>query len=115
MKETEKIKMHINIAGERLQLTVPFERQEFVRDTEREITELYDDWRSRFNGKSTKEIMAMMIYRFASRRRDLISELSEAAGRAEEAEDLLDRLLTPTDGETESGPERDDMSEEDFF
>lgn len=115
MKGTEKIKMQINIAGEHLQLTVPFDRQDFVRDTEREITELYDDWRTRFHGKSTKEILAMMIYQYASRRKDLTREFSEATAKAEELEGLLDRL-SRADAASGSASDSDSaLSESDFF
>lgn len=37
MNDSEKIKMYLNIGDQRISLTVPFERQEFVRDVEADV------------------------------------------------------------------------------
>lgn len=58
--------MRVNIAGEIISLAVPFDDQDFVRDTERRIAELFDNWRERFPSKSVRELLAMMTYQYAS-------------------------------------------------
>lgn len=66
--------MEIVIAGEHLKLSVPFSDQDMVRDTEKEIGELYDSWRRRFPAKSVDELLAMMVYQYASRYHLMITE-----------------------------------------
>lgn len=63
---SDKVKMEVNIAGEILLLTVPISGQEAVRNTEAELAALHRAWSSEFPGKTPRELLAMMAYRFAS-------------------------------------------------
>jgi len=83
---SEKITMEVNIAGEIISLTVPFSRQEAVRKTEAELGALYRMWSRELPGKSPRELLALMAYRFASAYLDLSQRQEEAT---EEAEELL--------------------------
>lgn len=66
MKDTDKIKMRIKIAGMSIPLTVGFDEQDHVRETERRVAELFDNWRRMFPAKSEQELLAMMTYQYAS-------------------------------------------------
>lgn len=66
MKDTDKIKMRIKIAGMSIPLTVGFNEQDHVRETERRVAELFDNWRRMFPAKSEQELLAMMTYQYAS-------------------------------------------------
>lgn len=66
MKDTDKIKMRIKIAGMSIPLTVAFSEQDHVRETERRVAELFDNWRRMFPSKSEQELLAMMTYQYAS-------------------------------------------------
>lgn len=89
MKDSEKIKMEINIGGENIEVTVPFHSQEAVRDVEMEIGELYTKWRRAFPTRSDKTILAMMVYQFASHYKDLTAKHRQAI---EEIEDCIARI-----------------------
>lgn len=66
MKDTDKIKMRIKIAGMSIPLIVGFDEQDHVRETERRVAELFDNWRRMFPAKSEQELLAMMTYQYAS-------------------------------------------------
>lgn len=90
MKETDKIKMEINIAGERMTLTVPFRQQNAVRDTERRVTDLFQSCSARYPGKKPHEILAVVAYQLAY----LYGELREQTDNALQVVDALDERLT---------------------
>ncbi|MCM1489735.1 MAG: cell division protein ZapA [Muribaculum sp.] len=81
--------MEVNIAGERLMLTVPFSRQLAVRNTEKELKALYEDWGTKFPKKSPKALLAMIAYKFASSYFDLLDARNALE---EEAQSLLDDI-----------------------
>lgn len=87
-----KINIEVNIAGERITLNTPFSRQDAVRKTEAEIGLLFKQLRERFPGRGQKELLAMMVYDFASRYFSLADqreeEINEAGNLLEEAERL---------------------------
>lgn len=66
MATPEKVKLEINIAGEPIQLTVPFQQQDSIRDIEKTVNQLYSDWRVRFPKKNPTELMAMILFQYAS-------------------------------------------------
>lgn len=86
MNDSEKVNMFLNIGDQRISLTVPFDRQDFVRNVEGKVEQLYRKWRQAFQSKTDKEIMAMVAYQFASH----YSELKE---RYEQASELANRCL----------------------
>lgn len=99
---SEKIKMEVNIAGEILSLTVPFSRQDAVRNTEAELGALYKLWSREFPGKTPKELLAMIAYRFASAYLDLKLRQEE---ELQEAEQLLDTVSRLCRDEREQAPD----------
>lgn len=82
--------MFLNIGDQRLSLTVPFESQEFVRDVESKVDELYKKWRKSFSSKSDNEIMAMVAYQFASHYYEMQNSFESATKKAKECLTLLD-------------------------
>lgn len=92
MTERDTVRMEISIAGELLQLTVPFESQDTVRKTERDIDALYNDWRLRFPRKTPKELLAMIAYQYASFYEELRARYDRAADLAAAIEDRLDTI-----------------------
>lgn len=82
--DTDKIKMQINIAGERISLTVGFDEQDAVREAEASVATLFKDWRRMFPKKSVQELLAMIAYQYASyylalrhRHEDVVEMLSD--------------------------------------
>lgn len=113
--DTEKIKMEINIAGEHIKLSVPFNRQDLVRDTEKGVAELYDSWRLRFPRKSESELLAMIAYQYASYYYELLSLQQQASARVEQliriSEEALEngrRHTPPTNKDKEPETELSD-------
>lgn len=84
MSNPEKVKMYINVAGEHVMLSIPFDRQDFVRDTEREIASLHASWKRRFPEKNDRELLAMIVYQYASFYYELLERQEQSAGLAEE-------------------------------
>lgn len=93
MNDQENVKMEINIAGERILLTVPFSMQSSVRTTERNVSDLYRQWRRDFPRKTDKELLAMMAYQYASYYEQLLQRQENARIKAEEINARLDSLL----------------------
>lgn len=96
MKETDKIKMRIKIAGMSIPLTVDFSEQDHVRETERKVAELYENWHRMFPSKTEQELLAMMTYQYASyylalnNNREQIKE--EILGFEKKVDDVLLRI-----------------------
>lgn len=88
MTDLEKIKMFLNIGDQRFSMTVPFAKQDFVRDVESEVDGLYRKWRLSFPSKSDKEILAMVAYQYASFYNELKTQYAEAARKATECLEL---------------------------
>lgn len=93
MKDQEMINMAINIGGEPIKLSVPFQDQEQVRNVEEEINSLYAAWRRNFPKRSEKGILAMMVYRYASYYKQLSIRHQEAIDKAEQCLRELDDAL----------------------
>lgn len=93
MSNTDNVKMEINIAGERIFLTVPFSRQDAVRDTEKSIRNLYSAWRRDFPQKTDKELLAMMAYQYASYYEQLLHRVEDAKAIAAATDSRLSELL----------------------
>lgn len=71
MEDSEKVNMVINIGTQPVKLEIPFERQEFVRDVEDEIRVLFSKWRRSYPTRDERELLAMMVYQYASYYSDL--------------------------------------------
>lgn len=84
--------MEINIGGQNVRLTVPFLKQDFVRDTETEIGKLFSSLRKKFPRKDERELLAMIIYQYASYYRELLFRHEEALRLAKDCEERLGRI-----------------------
>ena len=93
MKETDKVKMTINIGGEYLPISVPFNRQDAVRDAESAVGQLFDAWKLKWPKHSDTRVLAMVAYQFSMAYNDLLSLHKKAVERAEECENLLNLFL----------------------
>lgn len=93
MKDQDKINININIGGEDISLTVPFQDQELTREIEDEINALYRQWRHSFPNRSDKKLMAMMVYQYASHYRDLKRKYLDAVKLAMECLGDIDEIL----------------------
>ena len=102
---SEVITMKVNIAGERISLSVPFSRQEAVRKTESEMAALYRTLSDKFPRKSPAQLLAMMAYKFASSYFDMVGAEQENTREAQELLDVADRIINgrPLDGDDHEG------------
>lgn len=96
--------MYLNIGEQRVTLTVPYSRRDFVRRTESSVDALYRKWHKSFPDKSDRELLAMVAYQYAS----FYVELKERRDKA----DALARECLSILQEPETTPEED--IEEDF-
>lgn len=96
MKDTDKVKMRIKIAGMSIPLTVDFSEQDHVRETERRVAELFDNWRRMFPSKSELELLAMMTYQYASYYLALSKNREEIADRLSRFEKAVDDIILRT-------------------
>lgn len=78
-------------------LSVPYTQQEATRRIETEVNLMFDTWRSRFPGKSDREILAMIAFRYAERYAALLREREEQAEAVEKVTARLRQLLDSGD------------------
>lgn len=97
MANADKIKMRIQVADEVIPLTVGFDEQDDVRDTESRIHALYADWHRRFPHKSTKELLAMMTYQYASYYLAYSRRYEDVTRMLEEFEGKIDDMINNPD------------------
>lgn len=81
--------MEISIGGETIELIVPFQDQELNRSVEDEINQLFSQWRKSFPKKSEKGLMAMIVYKYALKYRQMMQQMQEATQKAEECLDMI--------------------------
>lgn len=93
MNDSDNVKMTIHIGGEHIPLTVPFNRQDAVRDAEKAVAQLFDNWRSKWPSRSDKEIMAMVAYQFASFYQELLGRHEKAAEIALQCDQRLSDII----------------------
>lgn len=104
MNDSEKIKIFLNIGDQRISLNVPFDRQKFARNVEKDVDSLYRKWRQSFQGKSDKEIMAMVAYQYAS----FYAELGE---RYNEAHRLAEVCMRNVNGADKNSPAKSNAAD----
>lgn len=97
MSVPEKVKMTLHIGGEYLQIAVPFNRQDAVRDAEKAVAELFDAWKLKWPKHSDTRILAMVAYQFSLHYQDLLALHEKAAELAESCDEKLGALLSPKD------------------
>ncbi|MDE7179685.1 MAG: cell division protein ZapA [Muribaculaceae bacterium] len=85
--------MYLNIADERIVLDVDSAQQDFVREVEKGVNEIFRRFRLRYPSKANKEILAMVAYQYASFYSTLKERYDHAAEDAEECLRLIDEDL----------------------
>ncbi|MBD5207036.1 MAG: cell division protein ZapA [Bacteroidales bacterium] len=83
MEDSEKVNIDINIAGQLITLNVAFDRQDFVRDVEEEINSLFSKWQLEYPRRDERQILAMMVYRYAEYYTDLVAIHKKAMAMVE--------------------------------
>lgn len=103
------VKIEINIAGELIMLSVPFDKQESVRDCENAINKLYKEWRLQFPRKTASELLAMVAYQYASYYHELSDRFDALNNKIGDINSELSRLLSiPSEISNESAPKNPD-------
>lgn len=97
MKETDKMQMYVNIAGEHISLNVDFNSQDEVREAEASVCELYNQWKERFPRRSKEELLAMISYQFAYYYQSLQRRFVSASTEMAELDARLNKLLSESD------------------
>ncbi|MBD5217367.1 MAG: cell division protein ZapA [Bacteroidales bacterium] len=93
MKNTDKIKMQVSIAGVPVSLNVPFDEQDAVRETEQGIADLYNNWRIRFPNKSLETLLAMIAYQYASYYHSIMASNAALSQTIRDSIDVIDSTL----------------------
>lgn len=93
MDKTQNIIININIGDQIIKRKVPFDSQDFARDIEEEINSLYNKLQLKFSNKSSRELMAMIIYQYASNFRILAQRYNEASEVASDCLKELDSII----------------------
>ena len=91
--------MTINIAGQRIPLTVAFDQQGLVRETERNVGDLYEKRRVNVPRKSMQELLAMIAYQYASFYLSLCRRYDDSAHEAAKIDKELDLMLKQVGGD----------------
>lgn len=97
MADREKVKMYINIAGERIRLTVDYDEQDAVREAESQVVRLFDEWRQMFPKKTVPELLAMIAYQFAMYYMALRHRQDDMLAKLKDFEKNIDIALEETD------------------
>lgn len=97
MADREKVKMYINIAGERIRLTVDYDEQDAVREAESQVVRLFDEWRQMFPKKTVPELLAMIAYQFAMYYMALRHRQDDMFAQLKDFEKNIDIALEETD------------------
>ncbi len=90
--QKDTVKIEINIAGEFIMLTVPYDKQDSVRECEKAINDLYSQWRRMFPRKTPSELIAMIAYQYASFFLELSGRYDALTAELHSISDDLDRL-----------------------
>lgn len=94
MKETDAIDIKIKIANQQILLHQPLRDQDFIRDVEANIEQLWKTWRKRFPNHTESKLLAMMVYQYASfyfqQRHRYDDVLKEASNASEVLQTALD-------------------------
>ena len=97
MADREKVKMYINIAGERIRLTGDYDEQDAVREAESQVVRLFDEWRQMFPKKTVPELLAMIAYQFAMYYMALRHRQDDMIAQLKDFEKNIDIALEKTD------------------
>ena len=83
--------MELHIGSQTVAVTVPFNKQNFVRDTETEIDQLYSNLRIKFPKRDERDLLAMIVYQYADYYRELLQIHKKACHVALECEQQISR------------------------
>lgn len=97
MKETDEIDIKIKIANQEVKLRQPVCNQEFIRDVESRVEELWRTWRARFPQLSESRLLAMMVYQYASFYMQQGARFASAEKAVRSASDFLAEALSGGD------------------
>lgn len=92
MTASDKIKMTINIGGERFILEVPFENQLIVRDAEKMVNTLINENRMKNPSRTADAIMARIAYSLAEKNIVLENMNAEAMALAQKCSEKISGL-----------------------
>lgn len=104
MTDAENVNTELNIGGVRVPLAVHKSKLSAVKDTEQELRELFDTWRSRFPSKSTHELLAMIAYQYATFYHELKDRYQAASNAAASLEYAIDSIMKRIDREPDTPP-----------
>ncbi|MDE6237027.1 MAG: hypothetical protein K2M45_04100 [Muribaculaceae bacterium] len=97
MDESRKVKMEVIVGRQRVNLNVDFMKQNFVRETEDDIHRIYTTLAQRFPRKDESELLAMIVYQYASYYRELLAIHDEALRMALDCEKEIDKITDTPD------------------
>lgn len=96
MKEQQNITIKIADVAP-ISLTINRNSEQWVREAERNVNRVWQTWRTEFDNKSSKEVLAMTAYQFAKLYFQLLHTVEERQKAIDEFEAELNRLLELTD------------------
>lgn len=76
-----------------ISLTIDSSDEEVARMAERQVNKVWNTWRQEFDGRTSKEILAMAAYQFARRYYTLLASVNDQKSLLKEFEAELDNLL----------------------
>lgn len=93
MKDSDKIKMTVNIGGEMINLDVDFNLQDAVRNAETAVKQFFNDCKLKWPSYNDQKIMAMMAYQFSFWYQQLLEKHVKAVEIAEVCSGLADEAI----------------------
>ena len=91
--DQQKVKISIRVGNRTLPLKVNFDRQEFVRDVEDDLTLYYRKWRHDFPAKHEEDLLAMLAYHYASLYFEMQSRYQADLSAATECDTKINEAL----------------------
>lgn len=76
-----------------ISMSIESEDEELVRRAEYSVNKVWSTWRNRFTDYSSKQVIAMVAYRFAQSYFQLLDQVERQQTLLEDFEKELDRLL----------------------
>lgn len=88
-----------------ISMTIDRSTEEWVREAERSVNQVWRTWRTDFSDKTSKEVLAMVAYQFAKLYFQLKHSVEDERALIENFEKELDRLLliSAPEAEAETG------------
>ena len=93
MKDSDKVKMTINIGGELIKLDVDFNLQDAVRNAENAVARFYSDCKKKWPSYNDQKILAMTAYQFSFWYQQLVDKQMEAVEIAEKCAGMIDMAI----------------------